>query len=132
MHKRCSLRCYGVRCLIATTLTFSVQFAGTKENVELDIKRTEQLVQKRFPDGGEFSFSTSDAERDRLWEARKAALWSCIAQYPDMVCFITDVCVPVSRAAEIISATEDEIKQSWLPGPIIAHIGDGNFHATVM
>ena len=105
--------------------TLFLKFSGSAENVELDIQRVHKLLQDKFPQAGEFQFSSSDAERDRLWEARKAALWSCIQEYPEYVCMITDIAVPVSRAAEVIGATEDEINQSWLPGPIVAHVGDG-------
>jgi D-lactate dehydrogenase (cytochrome) len=112
--------------------TLFLKFTGNKDNVELDIKRTQRLIEDLHPEAGEFLFSKNDEERDKLWQARKAALWSCISYYSPQVCYITDVCVPISKSAEIISETQRDIDSSWLNGPIVAHIGDGNFHATIM
>ena len=48
-----------------------------------------------------------------------------------LVAGIQDVCVPLSRLAECISATKEELDRSWLPCPIVAHAGDGNFHVSI-
>ena len=40
----------------------------------------------------------------------------------------TDVCVPISRLAECVEETEQDLKASPLPCPIVGHVGDGNFH----
>ena len=45
---------------------------------------------------------------------------------------ITDVCVPLSRLAELIAETRLELDASPLHCPIIAHAGDGNFHVLIM
>jgi D-lactate dehydrogenase (cytochrome) len=44
----------------------------------------------------------------------------------------TDVCVPISRLAECISATEKDIANSFLTAPIVGHAGDGNFHVAFL
>lgn len=41
--------------------------------------------------------------------------------YPDLECMITDVCVPVSRLAELIGSCKKELDASPLPAPIVAH-----------
>src|SRR5208282_4573488 len=43
----------------------------------------------------------------------------------------TDVCVPISRLAECVTATQRDIAESRLLGPIVAHVGDGNFHVAL-
>ena len=48
--------------------------------------------------------------------------------YVRVVSFPTDVCVPISRLAECIAATEIDLANSILPAPIVGHVGDGNFH----
>jgi len=40
----------------------------------------------------------------------------------------THVCVPISRLADCITETQDDIKASNLVAPIAGHVGDGNFH----
>lgn len=56
-----------------------------------------------------------------LWRERKEALWSLMGLYPDLECMITDVCVPVSRLADLIGASKRELDASPLPAPIVAH-----------
>ncbi|MDH3738326.1 MAG: FAD-binding oxidoreductase, partial [Alphaproteobacteria bacterium] len=41
----------------------------------------------------------------------------------------TDVCVPISRLAECILATEQDTRASGFEAPIVGHVGDGNFHS---
>ena len=40
----------------------------------------------------------------------------------------TDVCLPISRLADCITETEQDIADHGLIGPIVGHAGDGNFH----
>ena len=44
----------------------------------------------------------------------------------------TDVCVPISRLAECISETAKDLEQASVIGAIVGHVGDGNFHLTLM
>jgi D-lactate dehydrogenase (cytochrome) len=44
----------------------------------------------------------------------------------------TDVCVPISRLAEAVTETRADIDASPLPGPMLGHVGDGNFHVTLL
>ncbi len=41
---------------------------------------------------------------------------------------MTDVCVPISRLAECITAVEQDIAEADLLAPMVGHVGDGNFH----
>ena len=45
---------------------------------------------------------------------------------------MTDVCVPISRLAEAVEETRADIAALDLPGPILGHVGDGNFHAILL
>jgi D-lactate dehydrogenase (cytochrome) len=38
------------------------------------------------------------------------------------------VCVPISRLAECVEATKRDLDETGLLGPIVGHVGDGNFH----
>jgi D-lactate dehydrogenase (cytochrome) len=44
----------------------------------------------------------------------------------------TDVCVPISRLAECVGETAADIERERLVGPIVGHVGDGNFHVTML
>ena len=45
---------------------------------------------------------------------------------------VSDVCVPISRLAECVRETKRDIERSGLIAPIVGHVGDGNFHASVL
>ncbi len=44
----------------------------------------------------------------------------------------TDVCVPISRLAECVIETEQDIEALGLIAPIVGHVGDGNFHCLML
>jgi D-lactate dehydrogenase (cytochrome) len=44
----------------------------------------------------------------------------------------TDVCVPISRLADCVVETEDDLKRMNLLAPIVGHVGDGNFHCSLL
>jgi D-lactate dehydrogenase (cytochrome) len=44
----------------------------------------------------------------------------------------TDVCVPLSRLAECLAETQHDIAERGLVAPILGHVGDGNFHLTLL
>ena len=46
--------------------------------------------------------------------------------------FATDVCVPISRLAECVAETQRDIAERDLIAPIVGHVGDGNFHLTLL
>lgn len=41
--------------------------------------------------------------------------------YPDLFPMVTDVCVPVSRLAELITESKEQLDASPLPTAIVAH-----------
>jgi len=51
---------------------------------------------------------------------------------PGAQAIATDVCVPISRLAECVAATQRDIEEFKLVAPVIGHVGDGNFHLTLM
>jgi D-lactate dehydrogenase (cytochrome) len=44
----------------------------------------------------------------------------------------TDVCVPISRLAECVVQTEADLVRLDLLSPIVGHVGDGNFHCSLL
>jgi D-lactate dehydrogenase (cytochrome) len=51
---------------------------------------------------------------------------------PGVQAFATDVCVPISRLAECVTATQRDLVEGRLLAPILGHVGDGNFHVTML
>ncbi|HEV7284048.1 MAG TPA: FAD-linked oxidase C-terminal domain-containing protein, partial [Kaistia sp.] len=44
----------------------------------------------------------------------------------------TDVCVPISMLAECVAETSADIAANGLIGPVVGHVGDGNFHTQLL
>ncbi len=63
-----------------------------------------------------------------MWQARHDAYYAALALRPGSRGWTTDVCVPISRLAECIHETKAELAASPLVGPLVGHVGDGNFH----
>ncbi len=82
--------------------------------------------------GGPFLWTSIAEERTKLWQARHDAYWSSLTLRPGARGLSTDVCVPISRLAECIAETEDDIAAMGLIAPIVGHVGDGNFHVLVL
>ncbi|HEY9057250.1 MAG TPA: FAD-linked oxidase C-terminal domain-containing protein, partial [Aurantimonas sp.] len=82
--------------------------------------------------GGPFQSAKRTEERAQLWKARHQFYWAALALRPGAKGIATDVCVPVSRLAECIAETQADIDAAGLIAPIVGHVGDGNFHVTLL
>ena len=71
-------------------------------------------------------------ERSKLWKARHDAHYANMQLRPGAKAWPTDVCVPISRLAQCIAETRDDIERSGLLAPIVGHVGDGNFHVDMV
>ena len=114
------------------TPTLFVKFSGTQRAVQEQVDVLGALAKKH----GRHSFEAS-SEPDKisaLWSARKTALWSLLAQkrHPDDKFLSADVAVPISRLADILEESIEEIKLAGLLGSNLGHVGDGNFHTTIL
>jgi D-lactate dehydrogenase (cytochrome) len=78
--------------------------------------------------GHDFARATSPEARAKLWQARHDAYYAALAMHPGARGWTTDVCVPISRLAECIRETKQDLASSHLSGPLVGHVGDGNFH----
>lgn len=107
-----------------------VEFHGTDASVAEQAERFGEIAADLG--GGPFEWATKPEDRTRLWQARHDAYWSAFALKPGAKVIATDVCVPISRLAECVVATQDDIKASGLLAPIVGHVGDGNFHLTLL
>jgi D-lactate dehydrogenase (cytochrome) len=99
--------------------------AGTAEQSQLFGAIAEEMG------GGPFSWATKEEDRQRLWQARHDAFWATKSLMPGKEAFATDVCVPISRLAECVKETQADLAANGLYGPIVGHVGDGNFHVVL-
>jgi D-lactate dehydrogenase (cytochrome) len=106
------------------------EFHGSETSVREQAETVQQIALEHG--GREFQWATTPEERTRLWSARHNAYFSCLQLKPGCRCSTTDVCVPISRLAECIGATVQDVAQTGLLAPILGHVGDGNFHCAIL
>ena len=82
--------------------------------------------------GTAFTWTASAEERTRLWQARHDAYWASLALRPGAKGVSTDVCVPISRLADCVGATQKKLHELNIMAPIVGHVGDGNFHTLLL
>jgi D-lactate dehydrogenase (cytochrome) len=107
-----------------------VEFHGSEASVAEQAQRFGAITSEHG--GGDFEWATKPEDRTRLWEARHNALYASLALRPGKKGLITDVCVPISRLAEAIKGTKDDLANSMLVAPMVGHVGDGNFHLIML
>ena len=107
-----------------------MEFHGSESSVNEQIVTVEEIVKDNG--GNEFNWATKTEERNALWEMRHNAFYSVKSMYPNSDAISTDVCVPISKLSEVILETATEIEESGIPGPILGHVGDGNFHSLLI
>lgn len=107
-----------------------VEFHGSAESVAQDASRFGDIVADHG--GSEFQWSAREEERRALWAMRHNGYYAVLALRPGAKALVTDICVPISQLAEAVEETQSDIAASGLVGPILGHVGDGNFHAILL
>ncbi|MGZ3349029.1 MAG: FAD-linked oxidase C-terminal domain-containing protein [Xanthobacteraceae bacterium] len=107
-----------------------VEFHGSPAGVAEQSERFGEIADDLG--GGPFEWTTKPEDRTRLWQARHDAYWAGRGLRPGAQAIATDVCVPLSRLAECVTETQREIAARGLVAPILGHVGDGNFHLTLL
>jgi D-lactate dehydrogenase (cytochrome) len=107
-----------------------VEFHGTDAGVAEQSERFGEIAKELG--GGPFDWAVRAEDRTRLWQARHDAYWAARALRPGAQAVASDVCVPISRLADCVRETQQDIEASGLVAPILGHVGDGNFHLSLM
>ncbi len=107
-----------------------VEFHGTDASVAEQSERFGEIAKELG--GGPFDWATKAEDRNRLWQARHDGYWAARHLRPGAAAFATDVCVPISRLAECVTAAQREVAELNLVAPVLGHVGDGNFHLSLM
>ncbi|PWC33592.1 FAD-linked oxidase C-terminal domain-containing protein [Azospirillum sp. TSO35-2] len=109
---------------VAPTLFF--EFHGTEAGVKEQAEMVAALAEEHG--GLEFTWATRAEDRSKLWQARHDAYYAALALRPGSKGWPTDVCVPISRLADCIMETKQDLAESNMLAPMVGHVGDGNFH----
>lgn len=103
-----------------------VEFHGTEAGVAEQVQRFGEIAGEFG--GGDFQWATQAEDRTKLWQARHDVYWAGRTLRPGAQPIATDVCVPISRLADCVVETQADVAAMGLMGPIVGHVGDGNFH----
>ena len=112
--------------------TLFFEFHGSEHGVQEQAETVQQIAAEHKGQG--FEWATRPEDRSRLWNARHNAFFAFLQLKPGCRAVTTDVCVPISRLAECVVETEQDLRASplQLPAPIVGHVGDGNFHVCLL
>ena len=107
-----------------------LEFHGTDASVKEQAARFGEIAAEFS--GGPFTHATRAEDRTKLWLARHDSYWAALSLRPGARAVATDVCVPISRLAECVEETRRDIEATGLIAPIVGHVGDGNFHVSIL
>jgi len=115
---------------LVETPTLFLEFHGSEAGVREQSEMFSAIAEEFG--GGPFKWATAAEERTKLWAARHDAYWAGKTLKPEAEIMVTDVCVPISRLAECVSKTAEDIQAEGFLAPIVGHVGDGNFHVQIL
>lgn len=107
-----------------------VEFNGSDSGVREQAETFGEIAQGHGAKG--FEWAERPEERTALWKMRHHAHWAILASHPGARAVVTDICVPISRLADAVEQTRADIDASPITGPILGHVGDGNFHCILL
>lgn len=115
--------------------TLFLEFSSHSESSVLSDLSAAQAVCVDDLDGSNFVSARDEVTRNKVWAARHKLYYSSIALRgggddgaTSQSTIVTDVCVPLSSFADIISATAQDLRDLDVFGTCFGHAGDGNFH----
>ncbi|OXB54289.1 hypothetical protein ASZ78_002916 [Callipepla squamata] len=107
-----------------------LELHGSQRGLAEQQQQAEELVQ--LHSGSVLAWAWAPEERERLWTARHNAWFAALALRPGCQGYSTDVCVPISRLPNVVLETQRDLQDSGLTGPMVGHVGDGNFHCILV
>ncbi|WP_391116329.1 FAD-binding oxidoreductase [Psychrobacillus sp. L3] len=110
--------------------TLFLEFEGNEAGLQQDVEFTKEIMEDHNCE--EIQFETDNTARTKLWEARHNLAYAYIHSHVGKKMMVTDVCVPISELADAVIFARKELDAIELPGGILGHVGDGNFHALLM
>ena len=99
-------------------------------NQQLVDSEAEAVLKVIKENNGDVKIAQSDAERDQLWAARRAALPALAQLSPTTV--LEDATVPRNRITKMLAAVQKIAEKYQLKIGTFGHAGDGNLHPTIL
>jgi len=108
-----------------------LEFHGSNASVREQSEAVGEICEAY--NGSAFEWTTGEEEQNKMWAARHDAAYATMALRPGARAYATDVCVPISRLADCIRETREDIASSTdLISTLLGHVGDGNFHYVLL
>jgi D-lactate dehydrogenase (cytochrome) len=134
-----------VELLDAATMNAINRYAGTSfqedHTVIFEVAGSDTVVAEQLSlinevvgahDASNVRHASDPQSIEAVWQARHQALPASQALIEGSSCWATDVCVPISELADSILAAHRDIEEQGLLAPIVGHVGDGNFHLSII
>jgi D-lactate dehydrogenase (cytochrome) len=103
-----------------------MEFHGSPSGVKEQAEMVQDIAAEFHAKG--FEWADTPEERTRLFTARHNAYFAGVQSRPGCRSITTDTCVPISRLADCLLESIDEVNASGIPYFLVGHVGDGNFH----
>ncbi|WP_126428276.1 FAD-binding oxidoreductase [Brevibacillus marinus] len=110
--------------------TLFLEFHGSEAAIKHDVAFAQELLEANGSE--EFLLETDSQQRAKLWEARHNLAYAYKHGNPGKELMLTDVCLPLSRLAEVVVYARNIIDETGLVGGVLGHVGDGNFHSVLV
>ena len=105
-----------------------LQSDGSAETVESEMQQIAAIC--RSSHAREIKLAENQAEADRLWKARSAAVAAVFSASPTVL--IEDATVPRDRIAQFIHSCQEIAEKYDLTIPLVGHAADGNIHPNIL
>ena len=110
--------------------TLFLEFHGNEAGLHHDVSFAQELLRESGAE--DFLVETDSKKRAQLWEARHNLAYAFKHGFPGREMMITDVCLPLSELSDAVEHAREVIDRSGLVGGVLGHVGDGNFHTSLM
>jgi D-lactate dehydrogenase (cytochrome) len=110
--------------------TLFMEFHGNEAGIKADVALAQDLADSEGCI--QFEYETDSKKKAQLWEARHNLTYAFYHAFPGRKNMSTDVCMPFSKLPDAISYASSLLESFELPGSVLGHVGDGNFHTLLM
>src|SRR5439155_2486834 len=102
---------------------------GSDESVaRAEVERMAEIC--RSLGAANVAVASTAAERDQLWQARRAVSAALGRLRPNKLG--EDIVVPKSAIPDMVAAVREIAERYGLPIPVFGHAGDGNLHPNIL